>query len=110
MKIRVFTFAANNREVISVTDGCGKLLIPAEVPIGAIELFRRRLRDRIARPLAWRRRDARERLAELVKRRHGRLRVERHVPVRSSLCRRRTAGRGVVLLRRALPPWIPRMR
>lgn len=104
MKIRVFTFAANNREVISINDDRGKLLIPTEVPVGAIKLFRRRLRDRIARPLAWRRREAREGLAELARRRHGRLRVERHVPVRSSLRRRRTASRGVVLRRQALPP------
>ena len=110
MKIRVFTFAANNREVISVTDDCGNLLIPTEVPVGAIELFRRRLRDRINRPLAWRRREARGGLAELAKLHHGRLRVQRHVPVRSSLRRRRTASRGVVLRRQALPPWIPPMR
>ncbi|CAB3800480.1 hypothetical protein LMG28614_05187 [Paraburkholderia ultramafica] len=70
----------------------------------SLEEFRRRVNDGIARPVAWKRREAREELRERVKRLHGRRRVERHVPVRAPRYRRREA-RGFYRRRWGLPVW-----
>jgi hypothetical protein len=89
MKIRRFTFAADNREVVSITDGRAELFIPTEVPIEVLEQFLHRLQGRIARPVAWRRRAARDELRERVKRLRGQTHVERHAPIRAPRYRRR---------------------
>ncbi|GAB3626913.1 hypothetical protein PTE30175_03511 [Pandoraea terrae] len=108
MKIRRFIFAANNREVVAISDGRAKVLIPTEVPGEAIEHFLRRLCDRIARPLAWKRRDARKELRERMKRLYRRRRVECHVPVHAPRYRRRET-RGSVRRRWGIPVWTRRM-
>ncbi|QCP47916.1 hypothetical protein FAZ95_01195 [Trinickia violacea] len=108
MEIHRFTFAANNREVVAVTDGRAKFLAPTEVPIEVIEHFLHRIQDRIARPVAWKRREAREGLRERTKRLHGRQRVERHVPVRAPRYRRRGA-RGFYRRRWGIPVWTSHM-
>lgn len=106
--IRRIVSAANHREVIAISNGRAELLIPTEVPIEVIEHFLHRLHDRITRPLAWKRRDAREELAERTKRLHGRQRVERHVPVRAPRHRRR-GTRGFVRRRWGIPVWTRHM-
>lgn len=87
--MRVSHFVANNREIVSLSKGQAKLLIPAEVPLAALENFRRRVRDRIARPLAWKRRHLREALRERTRQKQGRQPVQRHIPVRTPLLRPR---------------------
>jgi hypothetical protein len=108
MKIRRFIFAANNKEVIAVTDGRAELLVPTEVPIEVIEHFLRRVQDRLARPVAWKRREAREGLLERTKRLRGRKHVERHVPVRAPRYRRR-GMRGFYRRRWGIPVWTRHM-
>ncbi|MCO5396661.1 hypothetical protein [Ralstonia soli] len=85
MQVHRFLFAANSREVIRVTQGNVALLIPTEVPPQAIEQFHRRLRDQFARPLAWKRRVARETLRCRAKQFHGLVRIKRRPKVRGAL-------------------------
>ncbi|MFB9123465.1 hypothetical protein E2553_19420 [Paraburkholderia dipogonis] len=108
MKIRRFTFAANNREVVSITDGRAELLIPTEVPIEVLEQFLHRLQGRIARPVAWKRREARNELRERVKRLRGHKHVERHAPIRAPRYRRR-GMRGFYRRRWGIPVWTHHM-
>jgi len=108
MEIFRFVSAANHREVIAITNGRAQILIPTAVPVKAIEYFRHRLHDRITRPLAWKRRYAREALRERTKRLHGRERVERHVPVRAPRHRLRRT-RGFVRRRTGIPFWTRHM-
>jgi hypothetical protein len=104
MEIRNFVSATNRREVVAITEGHAQLLIPTDVPMEAIKHFRHRLRDRIARPIAWKRRHAREEVRERTKQLRGRQRVERHVPVRAPRYRRRGV-RGLFRRRWGIPVW-----
>lgn len=101
-------FVANHREIVCLTNGNAKLLIPTEVPLAALERFRRRLRDRDTRPLAWKRRDLREALRELARHRQRREPVERHIPVRAPQFRHR--GVHGLVRRRGITEWTLRMR
>ena len=101
-------FVANHREIVCLTNGNAKLLIPTEVPLAALERFRRRLRDRVTRPLAWKRRDLREALRELTRHRQRRQPVERHIPVRAPQFRHR--GVHGLVRRRGITEWTLRMR
>lgn len=108
MKIRRL-IAENDREVVAITDGSAEVFIPTtEVPREALELFLHRLRDRIARPVAWKRRNAREERRHSTKRLHGRERVERHIPVRAPRYRRR-GSRGFFRRRWGIPAWTRHM-
>ena len=97
---------SNEKTVIAMSDGSAELVIPTEVPFEVVEILYRRFRDRMMRPVAWKRRNAREELRE--SRRHRRQRVERHIPLRAARYRRRGA-RGHVKRRFGLPAWTRHM-
>lgn len=67
MQIRRF------RDLIRITDGNSRLLIPTTVPPEAVEALQRRLRDRLTRPLAWKRRQERQELRLRVQEARGRV-------------------------------------
>jgi hypothetical protein len=99
-------FVANHREIVCLTNGNAKLLIPTEVPLAALEQFRRRLRDRVTRSLAWKRRDLREALRELTRHRQRRQPVERHIPRAPQFRHRSVHG---LVRRRGITEWTLRM-
>jgi hypothetical protein len=82
MKIRRIISHANQRDVTRITSGTTQLLLPKAVPIGAVEALQRRLRDRVTRPLAWKRRQEREELRLRVQQARGQVHRER--PQKSS--------------------------
>lgn len=81
----------NNRTVVTVSSANAELLVPIEVPLEVIKMLDRRLRDRLMRPVAWKRRTARAELRVSVKRLHGHMRIERHIALRAPRYRRRKA-------------------
>jgi len=73
MPVRRFISNVNPRDVMHITNGTIQLRIPSAVPPGAVEAFQRRLRDRLTRPLAWKRRQARENLRLYIREARGRV-------------------------------------
>lgn len=67
----------NQRDVTRITNGNSQLLIPTTVPPSAVEVLLRRLRDRLIRPLAWKRRQERQELRLRVQEARGQVRRER---------------------------------
>lgn len=73
MPVRRFLSNVNPHGVIHIINGTTQLRIPSAVPPGAVEAFQRRLRDRLTRPLAWKRRQARENLRLHIREARGRV-------------------------------------
>lgn len=76
MPIRRFASHANQRDVTHMTNRTTLLWIPTAISQGAVEAFQRRLRDRLTRPLAWKRRQEREEQRLRVREARGRVHRE----------------------------------
>lgn len=82
MPVHRFVSNTNPHDAIDVTNGTTQLWIPSAVSPGAIEAFQRRLRDRLTRPLAWKRRQEREELRIRVQEARGQVHRERRQKLR----------------------------